>query len=386
MIIGMKRSSLRKATEVCKAVADGDFEARILNIDEKGDAAELMHAINLLIDRCDAYLRESKACLDYVSKNKHFRLISEKGMVGSFGEAAKSINTAATSIKDKHNGFCSLAETFEMRMQDVVDTVSHSVSELNTASEETAASCASANEQSLIVAGGAKEASENMQGIAAATDELTSSIAEINRQVVTAADIAAGTVKKAQTMNEEIGSLSAMSSKIGEVVQLINDVAAQTNLLALNATIEAARAGEMGKGFAVVAQEVKQLASQTASATDEINAQITGLQSATSDAVAANAKISGAIEQVSEISSAIAAAVEEQTAATKEIARNVEDAASGSRNVTAGISNVQAVTEAMQSNAGQVLNSATQLSAQEESLRQIRSEMREFLASATRVG
>lgn len=386
MFSGLKKSSLKKATEVCKAVANGDFEARITNITETGEAAELMHAINLLIDRTDAYLRESKACLDYVSRNQHFRLIAEKGMVGSFKDAARSINTATWAIKEKHEGFCDLATDFEGRLKEIVGSVTESVDDLNVVSTNVADACSKTNEQSLVVAAGAEQASANMNSVAASTEELTGSIAEINRQVVSAAEIASGAVDKSKAMSEQIDSLSSTSAKIGEVVQLINEIAAQTNLLALNATIEAARAGEMGKGFAIVAQEVKALAGQTANATEEINAQICGLQDVTTNAVNANAEISEAIERVSEISTAIASAVEEQTSATSEIARNVEEAATGATDVTSSIVGVQAATESTKETSERVLVAAGNLKDQEVNLQQLRDEMNDFLATATKVG
>ncbi|WP_415715675.1 methyl-accepting chemotaxis protein [Roseibium sp.] len=386
MISNLSKKSLNKAITVCEAVANGDFEARITNISEKGDAARLMHAINMLIDRTDAYLRESKACLEYVSRNQHFRLIAEKGMLGSFRDSAISINKATWAIKNKHDGFCSLASDFESKLKDVVETVTESVNDLNVMSSNVADACTKTSEQSLVVASGAEEAATNMQSVAASTEELTSSISEINRQVVSAAETANHAVEKSRTMSIEINSLSQTSSKIGEVVQLINDIASQTNLLALNATIEAARAGEMGRGFAIVAQEVKALAGQTATATEEINNQITGLQDVTTRAVDACAKISQSIETVSEVSTAIASAVEQQTAATGEISHNVDEAAAGAADVTKGIASVQQATVDTQQTSARVLDAAKTLQVQEESLQDLRKEMNSFLASATKVG
>jgi uncharacterized protein YoxC len=148
-------------------------------------------------------------------------------------------------------------------------------------------------------------------------------------------------VEQARQTNDRVGELSKAAGRIGDVVELINTIAGQTNLLALNATIEAARAGQAGRGFAVVASEVKALAEQTAKATGEIDQQISGIQTATQESVAAIKDISGTIEKLSEIASSIAAAVEEQGAATKEISRNVQRAAEGTTQVSTNIGDLQ---------------------------------------------
>jgi methyl-accepting chemotaxis protein len=182
-----------------------------------------------------------------------------------------------------------------------------------------------------------------VQTVATATEELSASIAEISQQVTRSSNMAGKAVQEAEQTNGKVRDLVSASARIGEVVQLISGIAAQTNLLALNATIEAARAGESGKGFAVVASEVKSLANQTAKATEEISAQITQIQEATRQAVAAIEGISGTISGINETATAIAGAVEEQQAATREIARNVQEAAQGTQEVS---SNIVGVTEA----------------------------------------
>ncbi len=90
----------------------------------------------------------------------------------------------------------------------------------------------------------------------------------------------------------------------------------------------------------MVAQEVKALAAQTAKATDEIGAQIAGMQTATQESVTAIKEIGGTIGKISEIASTIAGAVEEQGAATQEISRNIEQAASGTTRVASNITDV----------------------------------------------
>lgn len=386
MLKGGTAAAISKATKVCQAVADGDFEARILNITETGELGELMHAINRLIDRTDAYMRESKACLEYVSRNQYFRLIADKGMVGSFGEAARTINGATEVIRKRSDDFSQIATRFEDQMKEVVESVSAAVNELRDVSEAVGQSSESTKEQAMTVSAGAEQASVNMQSVAASTEEMTNAIGEINRQVLQAAEITSAAVEKSRAMNQQIGSLADASDKIGEVMQLINDIAGQTNLLALNATIEAARAGEAGKGFAVVAQEVKSLAGQTAKATEDTSAQIAAIQQATQSAVSANGEISETISRVSEISTLIAAAVEEQSTATREIARNVDDAAGGTSDVSSGIAEVSKAANETQTGVTQVRGAAQRLSHQESVLQGLRDEMNAFLGELRKTG
>jgi methyl-accepting chemotaxis protein len=386
MIFSNNSHSISRAKEVVKAVANGDFEARILNIKETGEMGELLHAINLLIDRTDAYMRESKACLEYVSRNQYFRLISEKGMTGAFKECSQTINKATYNIQQRNENFEAIGDKFEVYLKDIVSSVSTSVHKLDDVAQSVNEVSNMAQEQASSVACTAEQTSNNMQGVATATEELTSSVDEINRQVMQASDVTTQAVEKSDSMSDQIASLSEASVEISNVMKLITEIAEQTNLLALNATIEAARAGDAGKGFAVVAQEVKALAEQTAKATEATEEQIDSIQKATDDAVNAGKEIRNTIEQVSEISNAISAAIKEQGIATQEIAMNVNQSATGTANVSNSISVVRDATDETQQSSQKIIETSKELSAHETSLQELRDEMSNFLQELRKTG
>lgn len=380
------RDAIRRAAQIVRAVAEGDFEKRIIGVSADPEIAEMENAINLLIDRTDAYLRESQACVEYVKKNKHFRLIPETGMVGSFKSAAQAVNTTLFAIKERHEGFLDLGSKLESQLALVMGKVSETITLLRTNSSTLDDTSRKASEQCVTVASGAEEASANMQSVAASAEELTSSIEEINRQVVQSADLANQAVDKSQAMNDTISGLNSVTSRIGDIIKLIQGIADQTNLLALNATIEAARAGEAGRGFAIVAQEVKTLAGQTAQATEQIVEQISELQGTMGGAVSANTDISGAIEQINASCNAIATAVTQQSAATAEIARNVSEAATGTGDVSNGIGFVEEATRNTRDITDDVVRSTETLSAQQSNLTILRQNILTFLEDVRRVG
>ncbi len=279
-------------------------------------------------------------------------------------------------VRDKRESLDRLASAFRDSVGGIVETVTSTAHELESSAGSLTKTADTTQQLSTVVAAASEEASANVQSVASATEELGSSVNEISRQVQESSRIAAEAVKQAEKTDSRITELSQAASRIGDVVKLITAIAEQTNLLALNATIEAARAGEAGRGFAVVAQEVKALASQTAKATDEISAQIAGMQTATQDSVAAIKEIGGTINRISEIASTIAAAVEEQGAATQEIARNVQQAAEGTAQVASNIGDVNKGAADTGSASSQVLSSAKALSTQGATLK---SEVEKFL-------
>ncbi len=258
--------------------------------------------------------------------------------------------------------------TFNGDMKRVLDSFGSSAMKMEDTANILSNNAKEVTMRTTSVAAASEQASVNVQTVASATEELSSSVVEISRQVTESTKMTGEAVKQANRTNAVVQGLSEAAVEIGDVVKLIADIASQTNLLALNATIEAARAGEAGKGFSVVAAEVKNLANQTARATDDITQQISGIQDATRESVAAITAIAETIDQINDITTTISLAVEAQGAATHEIARNVVEASMGTQEVSSNITGVNQSVDETRRVAKEVLGAAEDMSHQSNQL------------------
>src|SRR5579862_7244515 len=226
-------ATLKRAGDICDAVAAGNLEARICEVPEAGAVGNLQRRINHMLDIADAFLREASYSAGCVSRGKFYRKILLRGLPGSFANAAKMLNAATEMTEQKVREFAHFADNFEANVGNVVTTVSTAATEMHSGATTMSRTAAQTGEQATTVAAATEEASTNVRSVAGATEELSASVAEIGRQVAHSTDIARRAVEKADRTNGVVNSLAAAAQKVGDVMKLIQEIASQTNLLAL---------------------------------------------------------------------------------------------------------------------------------------------------------
>ena len=316
-------------------IEQGDLTARI-TVQYQGDFQKLAQAINNSAIRLGQALSEISSAANTLASSSD-ELSSTSSTMATTAEAmTQQANTAAAGTEQASVNVKNMAAGVE-QISANSNTVASASEQVNANLRTVGAAVEEMSANMRSVAGASEQMTSSVNTVAAAIEEMSVSLNEVSKNSGQAATVAGKAARSAGTTAETVDKLGKSAQEIGKVVDMIKGIAAQTNLLALNATIEAASAGEAGKGFAVVANEVKELAKQTASATEEIRAQVEGMQMNTQQAVKAIDEIVQIINEINSISGTIAAAVEEQTATTNEISKNVGNAARGANDVARNV-------------------------------------------------
>jgi len=236
-----------------------------------------------------------------------------------------------------------------------VDEVATTVTQVQSASEQTNANVSTQQVELEAVATALEEMSQTANEVNMIITQLAVSADESLRVTREGDELVKTSVNNISTLTDRIRDggatikdLEEKSKSIGVVLEVIKNIAEQTNLLALNAAIEAARAGESGRGFAVVADEVRTLAARTQDSTTEIEEIIKAVQTGVTLVVEvmeesahqahevteqssqineAFDSISQKISDISHLSTQVATASEEQRNATEDMNQNVQSIA-----------------------------------------------------------
>ena len=338
LLLKMIMGPLKKAMDAARTIAAGNLEQQITSraTDEFGRLLQALEAMR-----------------GELSKQRDQET-----------EAAHRQAADAAAKAERQQRIDSMSQTFAQRVEQLMQGVSGACSTLNETSQQMDGLASRTNTIAVDAKQNAEQASGSVVVISSATEQLSSSIDQIADLVGRSATISNDAVTRMNETSKTVGALNDMSLKVSEVVVLIRSIAEQTNLLALNATIEAARAGEAGRGFAVVAQEVKALATQTARATEEIEAQVQSMQSASGSTNQAFKDFVEIVGQISTMAGDVSRAVSEQSQSTREISQNATATASGASQLTATISDLGEASQQTGQASSRVMSATREVSEQ----------------------
>ena len=257
-------------------------------------------------------------------------------MLGDVGQVMRHLANGDLSHRVQANGqgdLSALRDNINLSL-DALVTAMH---EINVNTRQLALASRETSEAISQIADGAQNQTMAISQVAAAVKQSSQAIDEVSNNTEMASEKSRESVARVQAGVEKMADMVAVvtaiannSEKISKITSVIEKIANKTNLLSLNAAIEAARAGEHGKGFAVVADEVGKLAVSSAASSQEIAQLVQAASSETAKAVLAVTEVSQDMAQVGEISKMtdsllqrISSSLEEQASAIEEINVNL---------------------------------------------------------------
>ncbi|MBR1697691.1 MAG: methyl-accepting chemotaxis protein, partial [Anaerovibrio sp.] len=225
-------------------LADGDYTRSEVTAKSNDEIGRLGNAINRMY-------RQTKKVINTISEHS-----------GSMNESSRTLGASAEMLTERMD-----------TIQNKMTSINEAMMSASSATEEVNASVDSVSQAAHVLLG---EATNSLKQ----AEEIRTRAKEVDKNSTEASLSAEKLAKEFSAKLAESIEQSRTVEQVGSMAATISGIAKQINLLSLNASIEAASAGESGRGFTVVAMEIGKLAKETADTVEEIQQNISAVQSA----------------------------------------------------------------------------------------------------------
>lgn len=225
-------------------LADGDYTRSEVTAKSNDEIGRLGNAINRMY-------RQTKKVINTISEHS-----------GSMNESSRTLGASAEMLTERMD-----------TIQNKMTSINEAMMSASSATEEVNASVDSVSQAAHVLLG---EATNSLKQ----AEEIRTRAKEVEKNSTEASLSAEKLAKEFSAKLAESIEQSRTVEQVGSMAATISGIAKQINLLSLNASIEAASAGESGRGFTVVAMEIGKLAKETADTVEEIQQNISAVQSA----------------------------------------------------------------------------------------------------------
>ncbi|MDR2476659.1 MAG: methyl-accepting chemotaxis protein [Treponema sp.] len=179
-----------------------------------------------------------------------------------------------------------------------------------------------------------------------------------------------------QKVSADIQEIAQESEGLLQINSVMQNIASQTNLLSMNAAIEAAHAGESGKGFAVVADEIRKLAENSGEQSKTISIVLKKIKASIDTITKSTGVVLDRFETIEQ---------EVKTVSNQEtqIRNAMEEQEIGSRHILEAITQLNSVTELVQSASAEMAAEGNEALKQSGGLKRITGEVAEGMDEMT---